>query len=68
MEFEQMIEKCLFGIHLHLGSSARKRSSIQNGFSSNDIKIEAVAKTDSPPLKPAALRKCCHSLFVYNVI
>lgn len=57
------------------GSSARKRSSIQNGFSPNEtVKFTAAvataaepttAKSDSPTTKPTVLRKYSCSLFIW---
>lgn len=40
-----------------LGSSGRKRPTIQNVFNQNDIEIEQMAKTETPTAKPVALRK-----------
>lgn len=46
-----------------VGSSARKRSSVQNGFTPTDIKIEA--KSDAASPKPVTLRK---SLILFNLV
>lgn len=60
-----MINLCFVFIN-QTGSSARKRSSVQNGFSPNDsvkITAETTAKSDSPTTKPAVLRKLCFRFY-----